>query len=333
MIKNKYHDKFCVVPWQNQPNILPKNIFQTFENCDVSLQIKEAMQTWQQLNPTWAYHFYTAGQRRSFIQEHFQSGVLDAYDALIPGSYQADMWRFCVLYIHGGIYADHKVILNKPLEDFVPNNVIFAAYKDSAQWQHAHYVLTGLLIAQPQHPIFLKAIACIVGNVAANDFGLDPLCPTGPGLLGKAFNLVLQHEAGAEIQAGVGAIEGRPYQLFSCPYDTSPPTFNMFGVDDCFALYPSHRDASISKTTSLSSLLKSDYAAAWFLGKIYQNKEQKPPQNRYAKKRRANYLRRKIRALLKQGYYELAHTLIKATLGENRWQPKVWWYGLKSLHK
>ena len=331
--KHKNHDKYCAVIWQEMPDTLPKNIFQTFESFEISSDIKAAMQTWQQLNPAWKYHFYTAAQRRDFIREHFQPIVLDAYDALIPGSYQADMWRFCVLYLHGGIYADHKVILNKPLDHFLPDDTVFAAYKDSPQWQYENYILTGILVAQPQHLIFLMAIECIIKNVQADDFGHDPLCPTGPGLLGRAFNIVLQKATKTDIRVGEGVIDGRPYRLFPCPYDIKPPNFSMFGVEDCFTLCSSHRDASISKTTTMQSLLKSDYAAAWFLGAIYQDRAQKIPHNRYATKHSVNYLRRKIHSLVKQGYHDLVLLLIRQTLCQNKWQPKIWWYYLKVLGK
>ena len=43
---------------------------------------------------------------KNFIKQHFGPNVVKAYNMLIPGAYKADLWRLCVLYIHGGIYGD-----------------------------------------------------------------------------------------------------------------------------------------------------------------------------------------------------------------------------------
>ena len=43
-----------------------------------------------------------------FIKSHFSKRVLYAYDKLIPGAFKADLWRYCIIYINGGIYIDIK---------------------------------------------------------------------------------------------------------------------------------------------------------------------------------------------------------------------------------
>lgn len=49
----------------------------------------------------------------NFIEKYFGRQVLEAYLLLIPGAYRADLFRLCALKIHGGIYADHKVVIIK----------------------------------------------------------------------------------------------------------------------------------------------------------------------------------------------------------------------------
>jgi hypothetical protein len=34
--------------------------------------------------------------------------VLNAFNSLVPGAFKADLWRYCILYINGGIYLDIK---------------------------------------------------------------------------------------------------------------------------------------------------------------------------------------------------------------------------------
>ena len=56
---------------------------------------------------------------RSFIAAHFERAVVDAYDALLPGAFKSDLFRYCVLFECGGIYSDLKQRLMRPLDDLV----------------------------------------------------------------------------------------------------------------------------------------------------------------------------------------------------------------------
>ena len=46
---------------------------------------------------------------RDFIAKHFSEEVVYTFDKLKPGAYKADLWRYCVMYITGGIYLDIKM--------------------------------------------------------------------------------------------------------------------------------------------------------------------------------------------------------------------------------
>ena len=49
----------------------------------------------------------------------------EAYDALIPGAFKADLFRYCVLFIYGGVYADIDVMLTSKLEMAIDDDVGF----------------------------------------------------------------------------------------------------------------------------------------------------------------------------------------------------------------
>ena len=98
---------------------IPKKIFQTWETNQVTPGMYDAVYTWIDKNPDWEYHFFDKDDRRNFIKDNFPKKVLDAYDNLIPGAYKADLWRYCVLYIHGGVYTDIKAVLLLGLNDVI----------------------------------------------------------------------------------------------------------------------------------------------------------------------------------------------------------------------
>jgi len=45
---------------------------------------------------------------RDFLVRTFPPDVLYAYDLLIPSAFRADLWRYCILYMFGGVYMDIK---------------------------------------------------------------------------------------------------------------------------------------------------------------------------------------------------------------------------------
>ena len=51
----------------------------------------------------WEYRFYDDDTAANFLKQHFPPEVLQAYQSVIPGAFKADLFRYCVLFIHGGV--------------------------------------------------------------------------------------------------------------------------------------------------------------------------------------------------------------------------------------
>jgi mannosyltransferase OCH1-like enzyme len=117
-----------------------------------------------------------------FIKNNFEPDVLYAYESLVPSAYKSDLWRYCVLYINGGIYMDikyrcvngFKFIELTEKEYFVRDYNVTNTYN-------------ALITTLPRNEILHKCIRQIVENVKNNYYGNGCLDPTGPGLLGKYF--------------------------------------------------------------------------------------------------------------------------------------------------
>ena len=76
-------------------------------------------------NSGWDYRFYSDKDARLFLQTHFPPEVLEAFDALIPGAFKADLFRYCVLFICGGVYADIDMLLETNLDSAIDSDVGF----------------------------------------------------------------------------------------------------------------------------------------------------------------------------------------------------------------
>jgi hypothetical protein len=118
-----------------------------------------------------------------FIKNNFDDNVAIAYQMLKPDAYKSDLWRYCILYIYGGIYIDIKL---KPINEFKFNYLTDNEYfvKDLINTN----VWNGLIVTLPKNKILFDCIKKIVYNIRNRLYGEGPLDPTGPGLLGSFFN-------------------------------------------------------------------------------------------------------------------------------------------------
>jgi hypothetical protein len=90
------------------------------------------------------------------------------------------------LYIYGGWYFDISItILNAVKAD---EDVIAIAFRDIQRHSGTSWACcNGAIYSKRGNPVFLDAIRTIVNNCKTQDYGISPLCPTGPSVLGKCF--------------------------------------------------------------------------------------------------------------------------------------------------
>jgi hypothetical protein len=297
---------------------LPKNIFQTHASATLPVGACDAMATWADLNPDWNYHFFDHDDQRDFIQNHFSNDVLAAYDQLIPGAYRADLWRYCVLYTLGGIYADHKLMLHQSLNTLLPENIGFLAFKDLGRDQEPHrahnaYAWQGVLAAPPKHPFLKRAIDDIVHHIQNGYYGYDPLSITGPCLLGEAINATLGQANDRPI--AVGHHEDPAYDIQPTPNFQDESSITLFGHADAIRVYPGYLKDRAAMSLEKKDAGKTDYVAAWFTGNVYNNKKcTRDPNSLYYKNRLNKFYRNHVKSAYKARKKTLARNRLKAAI-------------------
>ena len=172
---------------QNYKPIIPLKIFQTWHTKDLPVHMNNRVEHLKKTNPRFEHYLYDDNDCREFIKSHFTIEVLNAYDRLIPGAYKADLWRLCVLYIHGGIYMDIKLkcINGFKLIELTENN----HFVQDRCGQLSIY--NALIVSQKGNPFLWMGICRIIMNVKNNFYGIDALSPTGPRMLG---NIILRRK-------------------------------------------------------------------------------------------------------------------------------------------
>ena len=129
---------------------------------------------------------YNSDSLRAFIADNYEDEVLWAYDCLQPFSYKADLGRFCLLNKLGGWYFDIGVRAFNAVD--LSDRIEFLAFRDIQRFSFTSWACaTTVLYSKPNNAALQTAIEMIVANCIEQYYGITPLCPTGPTLLGKAL--------------------------------------------------------------------------------------------------------------------------------------------------
>ena len=169
---------------ENYNSIIPLDVYTCWHTKELPPLMKQNYEKLISDNPKLTFHLYDETECREFIEKHFKTDVLKAYDLLIPNAYKSDLWRYCVIFINGGIYIDIKFgcVNNFRLISLTENDH-FVRDRDPYGG-----TLNGLIVCKPGNIILFNCIRQIVNNVQCKFYGDSALCPTGPGLLGRYFS-------------------------------------------------------------------------------------------------------------------------------------------------
>jgi len=172
----------------NTESVIPLKIYQTWHTKELPPLMRKCTKLLQKNNPEFEYYMYDDNDCIEFIKNNFDQDVLMAFNNLIPGAYKADLWRYCVLYINGGVYIDikYKCINGFKLKSLMDKEY-FVLDRNGIFYTTPQGIYNGLMICKPNNPLLLKLIHRIVYNVKNKFYGENSLHPTGPLLLANMY--------------------------------------------------------------------------------------------------------------------------------------------------
>ncbi|KAI9654218.1 MAG: hypothetical protein M1821_006746 [Bathelium mastoideum] len=135
----------------------PKKIWQTWKIGPLGFEERDSLtaRTWTAKNPGFRYEVLTDDNDIQYVETHFGStglnrpDIVDMYKAINAKIIKADLLRYLVMYVEGGVYADIDVEALKPVERFIPDRY------DEADID----MVIGVEIDQPEfseHPVLGK---------------------------------------------------------------------------------------------------------------------------------------------------------------------------------
>lgn len=166
------------------PGKIPKTIYYTSPtSIPDSFELTRLINTNNKLG--YDGQLYDDSKCLEFIQDYFDKRVVRCYQQLIPGAFKADLWRYCKLYIDGGIYIDLGMELKMGLDKLVEDYDVVVV-KDSNYFSE-YCLWNGFIITYPKNKLFLYVIDVICSKIEKLDKGKNIIDLTGPSVFGEVF--------------------------------------------------------------------------------------------------------------------------------------------------
>ena len=106
---------------------IPKNIYQTHKSINyinTKPKLVKAIKSWVKHTKEFNYFFYNNQMCNDFIKNNFDENVYKAYSMLPMPVMKADLWRYCIIYKYGGIYADTDTVCKINPNIFINNSFL-----------------------------------------------------------------------------------------------------------------------------------------------------------------------------------------------------------------
>lgn len=190
--------------WSDEETVIPKQVFLTYKEEYESLHdvIKKNIETMKKNNPDYEVRYYSDKDAEKFINENFPQ-YTNHYEKLVPGAYKADLLRLLLLFKYGGVYNDIGHLYLVPINKILSNHELVLC-KDSGDPNNKNYYLHNAFIASiPENPLIQEAINVVIKNIESDYYGDSCLEPTGPGALGRSYNIYFGNKEYDDIKPGI----------------------------------------------------------------------------------------------------------------------------------
>ncbi len=179
-------------------NKIPSNIQLTIDQSCQNLGVR--------------YKYYSNEDCLKLIKNNFRPKTLKAYQKLIPTAYKADFFRYCVLYLYGGIYSDlsQKILFPYNINEHSDDMILV---KDRNTKISKNNIQISFMATIPRNPFLISLINQLTDDILASRKGLSPIDVTGPTYFGRFFCHFFKVD---EIKIGLNTYfdnNGKKYQI------------------------------------------------------------------------------------------------------------------------
>jgi mannosyltransferase OCH1-like enzyme len=171
LFENNYNKYFI-----DKGNVIPKKIHQVWLGGSLPDKYKTLIATWKKIHSDWEYRLWTDADIDSFDMTNRK-----LFDATSNYGAKSDIFRYEIIYRHGGLYIDTDFECIKSFNEFLDLD-FFAGNGHSEKL----FIYNGLFAARPNHPILKNMIDALSGELLKSRTDFDEIMSTtGPDFFTK----------------------------------------------------------------------------------------------------------------------------------------------------
>jgi mannosyltransferase OCH1-like enzyme len=212
----------------------PRKVWQTWKVDPLAFDERDlsVARTWIQKNPGHRYEVLTDGNDLYYVETHFgpaglnRPDIVYVYQSLTTKIIKADLLRYLVMYVEGGVYTDIDVEALRPIDRFIPDrydpkdlDMVIGVEIDEPEW-YDHPILgpksrsfcQWTFMAKPGLPVMMRLINGIIKwlegvahkqRVSISEIQLDfdeVISGTGPSAFTEAILAQMSAESGQTVK-------------------------------------------------------------------------------------------------------------------------------------
>ena len=169
---------------------VPRLIHQTWKDHNVPHDNGDP-DSWKTHNPNWMHKLWTDEDLLNLVETHFPQ-YLEQYKSYPNVVQRADLGRYCILSLHGGVYADIDTICHQSLEPLAGDRRVILCEEPEERSHIARLrgldrlYFNGTMASPAGHPLWDRVLELCALMAQANQ--ADVLESTGPLILSAAVD-------------------------------------------------------------------------------------------------------------------------------------------------
>ncbi|KAI0813830.1 nucleotide-diphospho-sugar transferase [Xylaria sp. FL0064] len=166
------------VPLTQQP--FPRKIWQSWKDDSEHPTERTVAfpHRWRVVNPQYRYERITDDNCNAYVEERFHVNISQVFTGLTDPILKADLLRYLVMMLEGGVWADIDVLPHQPISSWVPEryqnaaNLVVGVENDKHKrpiWPGSPYSIQlaqYTILAKPNHPAIVTLVDRVVNNLA-----------------------------------------------------------------------------------------------------------------------------------------------------------------------
>lgn len=166
------------LPLSQQP--FPKKIWQSWKDDseDPTERTIGFPHKWRTVNPLHRYERITDDNCNAYVEGRFPANISQVFASLTDPILKADLLRYLVMMLEGGVWADIDVLPHQPISSWVPEtyqnavNLVVGVENDKHKrpiWPGSPYSIQlaqYTILAKPNHPAIVTLVDRVANNLA-----------------------------------------------------------------------------------------------------------------------------------------------------------------------